>query len=158
MSSWRRFMYSWIVAGAYVGSTMLLIVLQGLLEYIGLASYQASLIPFLVLHVLLLIGFFLGLRWSHNPPAYRQVTHIGLPATGRVLRVQPTRWKQRRMTGPWKAEYLLDVEVIRPDTTPYKATLVLLLARKEQPPAVGEALSIKVHPRHPAVVVPAESP
>jgi hypothetical protein len=157
MSSWRRFIYAWIVSGGYFVGTILLIVLQGLLDYIGLVSYTASLIPFLVLHLLLLACFFVGLRWSSNPPAYRQVLKIGVPATGRVLRVQPTRWKQRRMLGPWKREYLLEIEVLRPDTTPYSAKLAVLVARNEQPPAVDDMLAIKVHPRHPAIVVPGEA-
>jgi hypothetical protein len=134
MGTSRTLIYYLVIVGLYIGGLLLLIVTQGLLDAAGLLSYLDGLIPFLILHLALLVAFF-WFTWRTQPQAYREAQQIGLSAQGRVLAARRTRWRRRRGWGPWSYEHLLDLEV------------------DAQPPAAGALLPVKVHPRHPTVVI-----
>jgi hypothetical protein len=152
MGTSRTLIYYLVIVGLYIGGLLLLIVTQGLLDAAGLLSYLDGLIPFLILHLALLVAFF-WFTWRTQPQAYREAQQIGLSAQGRVLAARRTRWRRRRGWGPWSYEHLLDLEVDRPGTTAQRAEVVMYLPRDAQPPAAGTLLPVKVHPRHPTVVI-----
>jgi hypothetical protein len=104
------------------------------------------------------LGFFWYLLRVLNPPAYRQARAQGVPATATVLDVEATGARLRsngkiiiNSARPAR-EYLLRVLVSDPDAAPYEATLVEMI-EPARVPKKRDTIAVKVHPRHPTVVV-----
>ncbi|HEU4324986.1 MAG TPA: hypothetical protein VFS21_17735 [Roseiflexaceae bacterium] len=154
MSITRQFLLGWAVGGVYLLAVFLLIALQGLLDAAGVLSYLAGLIPFLLLHLLAVGLFVWGLLWVVRPPAYREARAKGLPAQARVLEVKRTGWRVRtrlpthtfEQMRTHAFEHRLRVAVQPPDAPPYEAWVQVLVGRGQMPPAVGDHVSVKVHP------------
>ncbi len=152
MSITRQFLLGWAVGGAYTLGVFLLIVVQGLLDAAGI-PYLFSLIPFLLLHLLALGLLVWGLIRVVRPSAYYEALAEGLPAQARVLEVRRTGWRSRNGLRRATYEHRLRVALQPPDAPPYEAWVQLMLPSGQPPPAVGDAVAVKRHPRKPGVVV-----
>jgi hypothetical protein len=105
------------------------------------------------------IGFFWYLVRVLNPPAYRQARAHGTPATATVLDIQATgartRARGKIILNPAARpadEYRLRVLVSGPADAPYEAVVVEMIER-DKVPKRRDSIAVKVHPRHPGVVV-----
>lgn len=164
MSTWKQFFRGFAVIGGYLALLAILIVLQGVLDMTGLVSYRASLIPFMVLHLVLLVAFFIIAWRLINPPVYQQAQIDGQPATAQVLAVEKTGWRSKnsgnnvwnllagRPLRPRKWEYKVQLRVTPPHTTPYETTLFIFV-ESAQVPVVGTTVAVKIHPQRPDIVV-----
>ena len=167
MSSKKQFIRLWAVIGGYLGLILLLIIVQGILDAAKLVSLQASLVPFLVLHLIILVVFFIAGIRSYNSPLYREAQLQGQPAMAQVLEIKETGWQNRikkrnsltlkyAPTGhtpqPHKYEYELQLRVLPADGDPYEATLTQFLEAGEIP-EIGSAIAVKIHPWRRDVVV-----
>lgn len=156
LSQTQRLIATLLATGAYIVAVVVLTIIQGVLDAIGLLSFLNGVVPFLILHIALLVAFFLAQWRLNDSPAYREARARGLPARAQVLEVQRTRWRRRQFMGAWTYEYLLWIQLERPGEPDSKARLALYLPRGTSPPAIGDEVAVLVHPEHPAVVVPME--
>ncbi|GAB4198275.1 MAG: hypothetical protein OHK0022_17390 [Roseiflexaceae bacterium] len=153
MSVTRQFLLGWAVGGGYFVAVLLLSAVQGLLDSAGVLSYLDGLIPFALVHLLLLGLLIWGLVWVSRPPAYHEARAQGLPAQARVLEVRRTGWRVRSMGQTPTYEHRLRVAVASLDAPPYEAWVQVLLRRDQQAPAVGETVAVKIHPQRRDVLV-----
>ena len=171
MSSRKQFIRLWVVIGGYMGLLFFLIIVQGILDAAKLVSLQASLVPFLVLHLILLVVFFIVALRSFNPPVYQEAQRHGQSATAQVLGVKETGWQNRikkrnsltlkyslpgRSPQPHKYEYELQLQVLPTNGSPYEAKLTQFLETAEVPEK-GSTVAVKIHPRRKDIVVLAKS-
>lgn len=167
MSTRNRFLRYWAVIGGYIGLLFLLIVMQGIFDATNLLPLPVSLIPFTVLHLLLLVGFFVVAIRVFNPPVYKEARKYGHPATAQVLAVKKTGWRNRMRKSsslvvkipssghsrtPFKYEYELQLRVTPGDALPYEAKVTTFLETTEVP-SPGAMVDVKIHPRRPDIVI-----
>lgn len=167
MSTRNRFLRYWAVIGGYIGLLFLLIVMQGILDATNLLPLPVSLIPFTVLHLLLLAGFFVIAIRGFNPPVYKEARKYGHPATAQVLAVKKTGWRNRMRKSssfvvkipppghsriPFKYEYELQLRITPVNGPAYEAKVATFLETAEVP-APGMTVTVKVHPQRSDIVI-----
>jgi hypothetical protein len=158
MNMWRGFIWSWVVILGYIVVVILIGAVQVWLAEAGLVTYIQSLPFYLCFNVVALGATFMILWRLFSPRALRQARERGLPATGRVLALQPTGWRHRRRwysSKPRQRQYAIRLEISRPAEPAYEATVLEFLPAGAVP-EVGQTLAVKVHPERPHVVVLAQ--
>lgn len=167
MSSQKQFLRYWAVIGGYIGFLFLLILVQGVLDATNLLSLRASLIPFLLLHVILMVAFFVIATRMFRPRVYEEAHRNGQPATGQVLAVKKTGWRNRmrkqssfvvkipppgRSRIPFKYEYELQLRITPVDAPAYEAKVTTFLETAEVP-TPGTMVAVKIHPQRSDIVI-----
>lgn len=167
MSSWKQFFGGWAVLGGYIGLLFLLILVQGILDQTGLLPYRTSVLPFSILHLILLIGFFIVAFRSFNSPVYREAQSQGKAANAEILAVKKTGWRNwstrgtsLKLTYPLpdrprrtrKYEYELHLRVMPADAEPYETKVFSFLTTAEVPQP-GSTIAVKIHPQRSDIVV-----
>jgi hypothetical protein len=153
--------------GGYLALLFLLIIIQGILDATNLLPLRLSVIPFVVLHLILLVGFFIVLFRTISPSVYREAQKHGELAAAEVLAIKETGWRspgsQRtsltiryslngRPLRPSQYEYELQLRVMPAHTVPYEATVTTFLPTAEVPPK-GATIPVKIHPQRPDILV-----
>lgn len=113
---------------------------------------------YLGLDTVILFMFVKRLGKASSPPEYEETRHIGLPATATVLCIEQTNWKVRSSRNfrlqhrPYRREYQMRIRVNRDGQPAYETSLAEFLTG-DQVPEKGAVIPVKVHPRHPDVIV-----
>jgi hypothetical protein len=155
MSLWRAYFLSWALILGYVAGVVLLSLAQILLAEAGLVTYFQSL-PCLLLFIIGgLVGMWVALARVNDPRPLREARQAGLPATGRVLAVKWTGWRDKRRwftRHPRRFQAAIELEISRAGDAPYRATLLAFILG-DQEPWVGDEIQVKIHRHRPEVVV-----
>jgi len=124
-----------------------------------------------VLHLVLLVAFFIAAIRSFNPSVYREAQIHGQPATAQVLGIKETGWQNRikkrnsltlkyslpgHSPQPHKYEYELQLRVLPTNGSPYEAKLTQFLEAAEVPEK-GSTIAVKIHPHRKDIIVLAKS-
>jgi hypothetical protein len=167
MSSNKQFFGIWAVVGGYLALLFLLIIVQGILDITNLLPLRLSVIPFMVLHLILLVAFFIVLFRTISPSGYQEAEKHGEIATAEVLAIKETGWRspgnQRtsltiryslngRPLRPYQYEYELQLRVMPANATPYETKVTTFLATADVP-LKGATLPVKIHLKRPDIVV-----
>jgi hypothetical protein len=163
MSTTRRTVQFLLILAAYMGLLLLLMVVQGILDITGLLTIRTSWLPFMLLHLLLLIAFFFAIfrAASDTGRQLRWLQEHGRPATARLLDMHWTGWRVKRrgggsLTFGWpggpRREYRLRLEISPPGDHPYEVTTHQYLYLNTLP-KVGDTVPIKIHPQQPTLVL-----
>lgn len=157
MSTSNRTARFLVLFAAYFGLLFLLIIIQGILDAAGILSFRTTLLPFLLLHLILPVIFFILILRVNNPRRdLRWLQEHGRPTTARILEIEPTGWRirrrdtivlSRRPSSPGR-EYRLRLEVMPAGAPPYEVTTHQYLSLNAIP-EVGSLVPIKIHPQHP---------
>ena len=107
---------------------------------------------FLVLHTLAVVGVFVVLWRVFRPLSIKQAKLQGIPATAQVLEATRTKWRTRRFLGSWSREYRVKLCVMPPNAPPYDATAFAYFFRENEP-AEGTTVPVKIHPSQANIVV-----
>jgi hypothetical protein len=158
----RRMMKLWALLAAALVILHVLLFTAWIVIGAGASRALTPVVVVMVLYVALfaaiVVVFCLRVSRAADPVAYREAREHGLPATAHVLTIERTRWRVRRSRNfrlqprPQRLEYLMRLRIRRDGVADYDADMAEYLAGDDVPEK-GDVIAVKVHPRHPDVVV-----
>jgi hypothetical protein len=172
MSMTHRFLKMWLIIIGYCLASAMVVALPFMLSR---DDTPTSIVVMSVLALagmgIVTLGFGVLMYRNWAPSVLRQARTNGVMASATVTDVTPTGWRVRRSTpGAWrvqqggvsrasayrKHEYALRVQIKRPDSPPYDATIFQVLA-KDRVPKPGDDITVRVHPERADVAVMLEA-
>ena len=147
-----RFILMFLVIGGFnliiVGIVFGLIYLTSE-QNIDLNDYPILVLGFVLFFTSFMGGFiFLVIKLVRRPAVYDEAAKIGVPAMAQVVSLKQTGVKQ---SNPRRIEFAITVQVHSRSRPTYSATMFEFL-KMDNVPAIGDTLTVLVHPEKPEIV------